>query len=78
MVGSAAMLRLVFARGGTVGGALLFAIMLLPAYSTLLVLNGSLVFCGLLLLIVPGLYLWGRLVPAGAAMVAEESRTRSG
>jgi hypothetical protein len=74
MIGSAAMLRLVFARGGTVGGALLFAIMLLPAYSVLLVLNGILVFLGLLLLIVPGLYLWGRLIPAGAAMVAEESR----
>lgn len=74
MIGSAAMLRLVFARGGTVGGALLFAIMLLPTYSLLLVLNGILVFLGLLLLILPGLYLWGRLIPAGAAMVAEESR----
>jgi hypothetical protein len=74
MIGSAAMLRLVFARGGTVGGALLFAILLLPAYSTLLILNGTLVFFGLLLLIVPGLYLWGRLIPAGAAMVAEDSR----
>jgi hypothetical protein len=74
MIGSAAMLRLVFARGGTVGGALTFGIMLLPVYSVLLVLDGILVFAGLLLLIVPGLYLWGRLVPAGAAMVAEESR----
>lgn len=74
MIGSAAMLRLVFAPGGTVGGALIFAIMLLPVYSVLLVLNGFLVFCGLLLLIVPGLYLWGRLIPAGAAMVAEERR----
>jgi len=74
MVGSAAMLRLVFARGGTVGGALIFAIMLLPAYSLMLVLNGFAVGLGLLLLIVPGLYLWGRLIPAGAAMVAEERR----
>jgi hypothetical protein len=74
MIGSAAMLRLVFARGGTVGGAIMFGIVLLPAYSLLLVLNGLLVFLGLLLLIVPGLYLWGRLVPAGAAMVAEGRR----
>ena len=74
MIGSAAMLRLVFARGGTVGGALMFGIMLLPVYSILVVLDGILVFLGMMLLIVPGLYLWGRLVPAGAAMVAEESR----
>jgi hypothetical protein len=38
MTGSAAMLRLVFARGGTVGGAILFAIALLPVYSVLVVL----------------------------------------
>ena len=38
MIGSAAMLRLVFARGGTVGGALLYAIALLPVYSLLIVI----------------------------------------
>lgn len=74
MIGSAAMLRLVFARGGTVGGALTFGIMLLPVYSILVVLDGVIVFLGMMLLIVPGLYLWGRLIPAGPAMVAEESR----
>jgi hypothetical protein len=74
MIGSAAMLRLVFARGGTVGGALLFAIALLPVYSTLIVLVNLAVGAGFMLLIVPGLYLWGRLLLAGPAMVAEERR----
>ena len=74
MIGSAAMLRLVFARSGTVGGALLFAIALLPAYSILIVLTNLAVGAGFMLLIVPGLYLLGRLLPAGAAMVAEERR----
>jgi hypothetical protein len=74
MTGSAAMLRLVFARSGTVGGALLFAIALLPVYSTLLVLVNLAVGAGFMLLFVPGLYLLGRLLPAGPAMVAEERR----
>lgn len=74
MVGSAAMLRLVFARGGTVGGALAYAIALLPAYSILVVLVNLGVGIGFMLLIVPGVYLWGRLLPAGPAMVAEERR----
>ncbi|HYD14393.1 MAG TPA: hypothetical protein VEC11_16225 [Allosphingosinicella sp.] len=74
MAGSATMLRLVFAQGGTVGGALLFAIALLPVYSILVVLVNLAVGAGLMLLIVPGLYLWGRLLPAGPAMVAEERR----
>jgi hypothetical protein len=74
MIGSAAMLRLVFARGGTVGGALRFAIALLPAYSILIVLVNLAVGAGFILLIVPGLYLCGRLLPASPAMVAEERR----
>jgi hypothetical protein len=74
MTGSAAMLRLVFARGGTVGGAIVYAVLLLPAYSVLIVLINLAVGAGFVLLIVPGLYLWGRLLPAGAAMVAEDRR----
>ena len=74
MTGSAAMLRLVFARGGTVGAALLFAILLLPVYSVLIVLMNLAVGAGFMLLLVPGLYLWGRLLPASPAMVAEERR----
>lgn len=74
MVGSAAMLRLVFARSGTVGGALIFAITLLPVYSILVILMNLAVGIGFVLLVVPGLYIWGRLIPAGPAMVAEERR----
>ncbi|WP_395614124.1 hypothetical protein [Allosphingosinicella sp.] len=74
MIGSAAMLRLAFARGGTVGGALLYAIVLLPAFSILILLTNLAVGFGFMLLIVPGLYLWGRLLPAAPAMVAEEWR----
>jgi hypothetical protein len=68
------MLRLVFARAGTVGAAILFAIALLPVYSILIVLENLAVGLGFVLLVVPGLYLWGRLLPAGPAMVAEERR----
>ncbi|HTU12318.1 MAG TPA: hypothetical protein VMG08_15610 [Allosphingosinicella sp.] len=74
MIGSAAMLRLVFARGVTVGGALVFGAMLLPVYSLMLVFINLGVLIGLVLLIVPGLYVWGRLFPAGAVMVAEDRR----
>jgi hypothetical protein len=74
MIGSAAMLRLVFARGGTVGGAIVYAALLLPAYSILIVLINLAVGAGFVLLIVPGLWLWGRLLPASAAMVAEDRR----
>ena len=74
MVGSAAMLRLVFARTGTVGSALLFGIAWLPVYSILIVLMNFAIGAGVILLIVPGLYLLGRLLPASPAMVAEERR----
>jgi hypothetical protein len=74
MTGTAAMLRLVFARSGTVGGALVYALLLLPVYSILVVLMNLAVGAGLALLIVPGLYLWGRLLTAGPAMVAEDRR----
>lgn len=74
MIGSAAVLRLVFRQHVTVGGALWFGILLLPAYSTMLLFINFAVCIGLVLLIVPGLYLIGRLFPAGAAMVAEDRR----
>lgn len=74
MVGSAAMLRLVFARGGTVGGAIVYAVALLPVYSILVVLVNLAVGAGLVLFLVPGLYLWGRLMIAAPAMVAEDRR----
>lgn len=74
MVGSAAMLRLVLARGTSVSAALAFGLMLLPFYLLLSVLVGLMVAVGLILLIVPGLYLVGRVAPAAPAMVAENRR----
>jgi uncharacterized membrane protein len=74
LVGTAAMLRLVFARGSTVGAALLFGLTLLPFYFLMSLLTSLMVGIGLILLIVPGLYLIGRLVPAPAVMVAENRR----
>lgn len=74
MIGTAAMLRLVFARSVTVGGALWFGILLLPAYSVMLFFANFAVAIGVVLLILPGLYLAGRLFVAGAAMVAEDRR----
>jgi hypothetical protein len=74
MVGTAAMLRLVFPPRVTVAGAIWFGVMLLASYSILTLMTNILVFVGLLLLLLPGLYLWGRVLPAGPAMVAEGRR----
>jgi hypothetical protein len=74
MIGSAAVLRLVFRQNVTVGAALWFGILLLPVYSLMLFLINFAICIGLVLLVVPGLYLIGRLFPAGAAMVAEDRR----
>lgn len=74
LVGTAAMLRLVLTRGGTVGGALMFGLMLLPFYFLLSLLSSLIVGIGFILLIVPGLYLLGRVMPAAPVMVAENQR----
>lgn len=74
MIGTAAMLRLVLAPRVTVAGAIGYGLVLLPAYSILALMTNIIVFVGLLLFIVPGLYLWGRVLPAGPAMVAEDRR----
>lgn len=74
LVGTAAMLRLVLARGTSVGGALVFGLMLLPFYFLLSLLVSIIAGFGLMLLIVPGLYLIGRLAPAAPTMVAETRR----
>jgi len=74
MIGTAAMLRLVLARGTNVGGAIAFGLTLLPFYFLLTLLCVIIVTFGFLLLIVPGLYLIGRLAPATAAIVAENGR----
>jgi hypothetical protein len=75
MVGVLAILRLAFPRGAsTVGGVIAFAFALLPFYFLSSILAGVIVGIGLLLLIVPGLYLLGRLTPLGPVIVAEERR----
>lgn len=74
MIGTAAMLRLVLVPGTSVGGALRFGFALLPVYSILVVLANLVVGVGAFFFLLPGLYLLGRLVPAGPAMVGEDRR----
>ncbi|MDB5671147.1 MAG: hypothetical protein JWO25_2106 [Alphaproteobacteria bacterium] len=74
MTGMLAVLRLIFARGTTVGAALTAAAALLPFYFLVSVISGILVGIGLVLLILPGAYLFGRLAVAGPVMVAETRR----
>ena len=73
MVGTLAMLRLVFARD-TVGGALTNGLMLLPFYFLLSLILVFIIMFGFILLIVPGLYLIGRLAPISVVLVAENRR----
>lgn len=74
MVGAIAILLLLFARGITVGGAIAAAVMLLPFYFLTSLLSGIALAFGFILLIVPGLYLLGRLGPVNAVVVAENRR----
>ena len=74
MVGTLAMLRLVFARGTTVGGALVHGLILTPFYFLASIICGFMIGFGFLLLLVPGLYLFGRLAPFSAVLVAENRR----
>jgi hypothetical protein len=73
IVGTLAMLRLVFARD-TVGGALVHGLMLTPFYVLMSILCGFMIGFGFILLIVPGLYLLGRLAPIPAVLIAENRR----
>ena len=68
-VGGIAILRLWLARTGTsVGDALGFAAMLVPTMIVVQILLGLALGIGFLLLIVPGLYLWGRLALVSPAI----------
>jgi hypothetical protein len=74
-IGMIAILILVFARQGTsVGGALTAAIVILPFYFVAGLIANFIVLAGLILFIVPGLYLFARLVPLGPVVVAENRR----
>jgi hypothetical protein len=74
MIGSIAILLLIFSRGITVGGAIAAALALLISYFLASLLSSILVAFGFVLLIVPGLYLLGRFAPIGAVVVAEARR----
>jgi hypothetical protein len=75
MIGSLAILLLVLVRGGTtVGGAIAGAFALLPFYLVAAMLTGAMIGLGFLLLIVPGLYLFGRLAPLPALFAGERPR----
>ncbi|HEX8062607.1 MAG TPA: hypothetical protein VF535_05275 [Allosphingosinicella sp.] len=74
MTGSIAILLLLFARDISVGGAIAAALILLPAYFVASMLSSAAIGLGTLLLIVPGLYLLGRLGPLNAVLVAETHR----
>jgi hypothetical protein len=74
MIGGAAMLRLVLKPGTSVGGALTFGVTFLPFYFLVSLGSGLIIGAGCLLLVVPGLYLFGRLIPAIPLMVAENLR----
>lgn len=74
-MGAVAIYLLLFdPRGRTVGGALAGALPILPFYFILSLLTTISVIAGLALLILPGIYLLGRLMPSGAVMVADGHR----
>jgi hypothetical protein len=74
MVGSIAILLLLFARDISVGGAIAAAIVLLPSYFLASLLGNLAIGFGFLFLILPGIYLIGRLGPLNAVVVAETHR----
>lgn len=74
MIGAIAILLLLFARDISVGGAIAAALALLPTYFVATLLSSIAVGFGFVLLIVPGLYLLGRLGPLNATVVAEAHR----
>lgn len=74
MVGSVSILLLIFEPGVTVGRAIAAALPLLPFYFLTSLLGGLVIGLGFIALIVPGLYLIGRLAPAGVVVVAERRR----
>lgn len=75
MIGIIAILILLLGRDRpTVGGALGSALMVLPFYILASIGSGMIIFVGLLLFIIPALYLWGRLAIVGPIVVAEGVR----
>lgn len=74
-VGNLALLVLALdGRRPTVAAAIRTAFLLLPAYFLVSLLSGFLIFLGLMLFVLPGLYLIGRLAATGPVLVAEGRR----
>jgi hypothetical protein len=75
MLGTIAILSLIFDREGpTVGGAISGGVQLLPSYFFAFLLSGLILAAGFMALIVPFLYLYGRLMPLAPVLVAEQRR----
>jgi hypothetical protein len=75
LLGTIAILRLVFPRStSTVGAVIAASVALVPTYFAAVILTNLMLCIGFLLLILPGLYLIGRLTPVGPVIVAEERR----
>jgi hypothetical protein len=75
MIGTIAILRLIFPRQtSTVGAVIAASLPLVPTYFVAAIVSNVMVFIGLLLFIIPGIYLVGRLTPIGPVIVAEERR----
>jgi len=74
LLGAMTMYRLLLQqRGATVGGALSSAFLLLPAYVVLAILKGVMLSIAFMALIVPAIYLLGRIGTADPIMAAERS-----
>jgi hypothetical protein len=75
MAGTLSILMLVFRSPGiAVGGAIAAALALLPFYFLANLIASIPIIIGVLLLVVPGLYLLGRFLPIAPVMVAEGQR----
>lgn len=75
MIGAISILLVLLGkRGSTVGAVIATSLMILPFYFIASFLSGLIIIAGLILLIFPGLYLFGRLVPLGPVVVAEGVR----
>lgn len=75
MVGAVAIFLLFLdPKTNTVGGTIMTALLILPFYFLASLLSGLIVGTGFLLLIVPGLYLFGRLSVVTPVVVAEGQR----